>query len=50
MKASELINEIQYMIEKHGDTNIVIRTEEGTFDTDGCYYDGFVESIVISEC
>jgi hypothetical protein len=49
MRTSELIKELQNMIERHGDKDVAIRTEEGTFDTDGCYYDSFVDSIVISE-
>ena len=47
--ASELIKRINELIEKHGDVSVAVRTEEGTFAVLGCYYDIFVESIIISE-
>ena len=48
-KASELVERINELIEKHGDVPVAVSTEEGTFAALGCYYDIFAESIIISE-
>lgn len=48
-KASEIIERLNELIEKHGDVDVAIHVEEGTFPVMGCYYDIFAESIIISE-
>lgn len=45
----ELIEILTALVEKHGDQDVAIRTEEGTFAADGCYYDPIAESIIIEE-
>lgn len=48
-KASEIVERINELIEKHGDVPVAVNTEDGTFAALGCYYDIFAESIIISE-
>ena len=48
-KASELVERINELIKKHGDVDVAVHTDEGTFAALGCYYDIFAESIIISE-
>ena len=48
-KASELVERLNELIKKHGDVDVAVHTEEGTFAALGCYYDIFAESIIISE-
>lgn len=48
-KASELVERLNGLIKKHGDVDVAVHTEEGTFAALGCYYDIFAESIIISE-
>lgn len=49
MKTKELIEILTALVEKHGDQDVAISTEEGTFAADGCYYDPIAESIIVSE-
>lgn len=49
MKAKELIEILAVLVEKHGDQDVAISTEEGAFAADGCYYDAIAESIMIAE-
>ena len=48
-KATEIIDRLNELIEKHGDVPVAIQTEEGMFPVTGCYYDIFAESIVMTE-
>lgn len=49
MKTTELIKHLTDLVEQRGDQDVAIRTEEGTFAADGCYYDPIAESIIVSE-
>lgn len=49
MKTTELIKTLTDIVEEYGDQDVAIRTEEGTFAADGCYYDPIAESIIVSE-
>lgn len=49
LKASELVERLNELIKKHGDVDVAVHTEDGMFAAFGCYYDNFVEAIIISE-
>lgn len=48
-KASEIVKRLNELIAKHGDVDVAVRTDEGTFPALGCYYDPFAKLIIVSE-